>query len=41
MCLTKDVANARILTTAKRVNLHFIANLLSKKPHKFTQNSQI
>ncbi|WP_181001149.1 hypothetical protein [Campylobacter concisus] len=28
--LTKDAANARILTVAKRVNLHFLANLLSK-----------
>ncbi|MBS5810209.1 MAG: hypothetical protein KIC71_06175 [Campylobacter concisus] len=40
-CLAKDVANVRILTATKRVNLYFLANLLSKKPHKFTQNSQI
>ncbi|WP_232523994.1 hypothetical protein [Campylobacter concisus] len=39
--LAKDVANVRILTATKRVNLYFLANLLSKKPHKFTQNSQI
>jgi hypothetical protein len=39
--LNKDAANARILTATKRVNLHFLANLLSKKAHKFTQNSQI
>ncbi|AVX43313.1 hypothetical protein CCS77_0252 [Campylobacter concisus] len=38
--MAKDVTIARILTATKRVNLHFLANLLSKKPHKFTQNSQ-
>ncbi|ERJ21744.1 hypothetical protein UNSW3_102 [Campylobacter concisus UNSW3] len=37
----KRCGKCGILTATKRVNLHFLANLLSKKPHKFTQNSQI
>ncbi|WP_258030292.1 hypothetical protein [Campylobacter concisus] len=28
--MAKDVANVRILTATKRVNLHFLANLLNK-----------
>ena len=35
--LNKRCENVRILTAAKRVNLHFLANLLIKKHINFTK----